>query len=285
MKSHVIIGIHGLANKPPENDLKTWWRSAILEGLERNEGRQRGRDIELDLVYWRDWNYDQPVPTAENDEPWFRVDGSDPFPAYKDRFWDLLRAEAQDLADTPFDWMKRSFGIDKTAQLALQKKLPDLALYYADTEKRDALRDRLAERILHYRDRRIMLIAHSMGSIVAYDVLRLLGREHPNLKIDHWITIGSPLGIPHVKFKIWEENEEVRTPTIVQRWTNLADRRDPVATDTHLAGDYAESPTGVKVHDDLVLNTYTGRTGEPNHHKGYGYLRTPEVSALVRKFI
>ena len=34
----VIVGIHGLANKPPVDEKTRWWRAAISEGLARNEG-------------------------------------------------------------------------------------------------------------------------------------------------------------------------------------------------------------------------------------------------------
>ena len=130
-----------------------------------------------------------------------------------------------------------------------------------------------------------MVIAHSMGSIVAYDVLRRLGRTDRDLRVDHLVTIGSPLGIPHVKLKIWQEIDMVRTPSIVRRWTNLADRRDAVAADPSLAGDYEANDRGVKVQDELVLNSYVGLTDKTNAHKSYGYLRTPELSRLIRSFI
>ncbi len=129
MANYVIIGIHGLANKPGESELTEWWRKSILEGLQRNEGRDSGRDIELDLVYWRDWNYPVPVPTEQNDEPYIKATGTGRLPEYKENFWDSLREEAGDLLDTPFDWMKRSFGIQETVQKALGIKLrtPELS--------------------------------------------------------------------------------------------------------------------------------------------------------------
>jgi hypothetical protein len=33
MVASVIIGIHGLANKPPADEKKEWWKSALIEGL------------------------------------------------------------------------------------------------------------------------------------------------------------------------------------------------------------------------------------------------------------
>jgi len=86
--------------------------------------------------------------------------------------------------------------------------------------------------------------------------------------------------LPHVKHKIIKENRLVRTPSIVKNWTNLADRRDPVALDTHLSDDYQENYAGVRVKDDLVMNDWGGI-----NHKSYGYLRTPEFSDLLKNFI
>jgi hypothetical protein len=71
----------------------------------------------------------------------------------------------------------------------------------------------------------------------------------------------------------------------VRRWTNLADRRDPVAVDVHLADEFEPNDWGVSVEDRLVINGYVAPSGKPNHHKIYGYLRAPELSQLVKGFI
>jgi len=282
--SYVIIGIHGLANKPKRSTLDKWWRMSILEGLRRNERRTSG-DISFELVYWADWGYTKPIADEDNTEPYIRARGTGPLKRYEDGFWDLLRAEASDWADTPLDWAKQMLGVGRLADAVLEAKLKDLARYYNEAAKRELLRRRFTEAVLRHRDKRIMVIAHSMGSIVAYDVLRLLGREDTNVRVQHFITIGSPLGLPHVKHRIYQENDLVRTPSIVHRWTNLSDKRDPVAFDTHLAGDYRANDRGVSVHDDLVINGYVGSSGDGNPHKSYGYLRTPELSSLIRPFI
>ena len=138
-----------------------------------------------------------------------------------------------------------------------------------------------------------MLIAHSMGTIIAYDVLRDIGQEDPAFEIAHFVTIGSPLGLPHVKAKIIEERdydgqgrERVRTPSVVSaKWVNYADRKDPVALDTYLSDDYGPNAKEIQVEDDLVMNGYLSPKGEPNHHKSYGYLRTPELSEHIRDFL
>ncbi len=143
-----------------------------------------------------------------------------------------------------------------------------------------------------------MLIAHSMGSIIAYDALTLLGQPDPGFEVDHFVTIGSPLGLPHVKGKIIDEfvhrgdvADRVRTPTVVKKkWVNYANRRDPVALDVHLANDYKPNRDNIKCEDDLVYNDYrVMKRGEKdpdrNYHKSYGYLRTPEFSELMKDFL
>ena len=283
--NRIVIGIHGLSNKPPRETLETDWKKAIQEGLQRNEGRTAG-DIPFELVYWRDWNYPNPKTLAEIDEPYRRAHGDDPLPTYKDGFWDTLRAEASELGGGASDWLKQRFGVStEIIDQVLGLKFRDLALYYDDDTKREDLRSRFAKAVQKHAGKRIMVIAHSMGSIVAYDVLRELGQSSPQLEVGHCLTIGSPLGLPYVKYKIASENDRVRTPTVVRKWTNLADRRDLVAADTHLSDDFGPNVSGVQVRDDLVLNGYVSPAGKPNYHKIYGYLRTPELSALLRDFM
>ncbi len=79
----------------------------------------------------------------------------------------------------------------------------------------------------------------------------------------------------------------MRTPSVVtERWVNYADRKDPVAFDVHLRDDYGEIKSKIRVEDDLVLNDYPKNAeGDRNHHKSYGYLRTPEVSNHIKHFL
>lgn len=283
--SSVIIGIHGLGNKPGNPPHAEDWRRAILEGLRRNNSLDLPEEaLRFELVYWRDWNY--PEPIAEDDEPYEPADGSGPLPGYRQHWPDIFLREGLELLGDPLDWAKRHFGIDRLADAFLERRLPDLGLYYGDPDKRNGLRRRLREKLIDHAGKRIMLVAHSMGTIVAYDVLRDLGNERPDFTVSHLVTLGSPLGLPHVLLKIRAEHLTVRTPSIVSQWSNFADRRDPVAADTHLADDYDENAFGVTVRDQLVLNTYRGpRTGRLNPHKIWGYLRAPEVSSVIKSFI
>lgn len=273
--SNVIIGIHGLSNKPPAETLQQGWEAAILEGLRINHGIGRVA-LNFVSVYWADVMYAQPDP----DPDLYREAKAGAIKRYDEGWLDALRENAFDWGGDIIDAMKKYFGMDALADQVLNEKLKDLALYYEDHGKRSELRKRLADEILKNRDKRIMVLSHSMGTIIAYDVLRSMGKVNPRLIVDHFVTLGSPLGLPHVKYKIAQENHLVRTPSIVRKWSNFADKRDPVAVDVHLADDYKENDYGVRVEDDLVANDWGGL-----HHKSYGYLRTPEVSSVLKNFI
>jgi hypothetical protein len=273
--SNILIGIHGLSNKPTQEVLAKGWEDAIREGLHKNEEIENA-PINFSSVYWADVMYPEPDP----DPDLYREAEEGALKTYKDSWLDAVKAKAFDWSGDVLDSMKTYFGVDAFADTVLKLKLQDLSRYYEEENIRTQLRERLRKEILKHTDKRIMILSHSMGTIIAYDVLRNIGKEHPRLIIDHFVTLGSPLGLPHVKYKAAQENPLIRTPSVVKRWSNFADKRDPVSMDVHLAGDYAANDNGVAVKDDLVANDWGGI-----HHKSYGYLRTPEVSKVIADFI
>ncbi|MFH0765371.1 MAG: hypothetical protein V2A61_03015 [Calditrichota bacterium] len=174
----------------------------------------------------------------------------------------------------------------------------DLNAYYHGTlsggalngqPSREAIRGRLETALRRYADCRIMLIAHSMGSIIAYDVLTL---TVPDIEIDTFVTCGSALGIPFIIAHNIEERQArtagenpASTPLNVQRaWFNLSDLDDRVAMNYDLGDDYTANERQIRAVDLVVKNTYQWQ-GQPNPHKSYGYLRTPEMARLVDEFL
>lgn len=305
--SKVIIGIHGLANKPKQTLLSDYWRKSIAEGLQNV--KVQNPQFKFVMVYWANYLYRHPM----HDDPGYQFDNlynSQPYlpakklKAYKDGWKDDLRQLTGKGLGPGVDWFKRKFGVDRLADTVLGGKLKDLDYYYQDKpvmakdgkmkRAKNVLRQELIDTLGANKQHEIMLIAHSMGTIVAYDVLRILGHKGPKVAVKHFVTIGSPLGLPHVKQKIIEERKaegrpkaaKLRTPSLaVGTWMNYADKRDPVALDSHLQDDYGPNDSKVTVTDDLVSNDYVDLTDEPNHHKSYGYLRTPELSAHIKAFL
>jgi hypothetical protein len=125
-----------------------------------------------------------------------------------------------------------------------------------------------------------------MGSIVAYDVLRDIGRSEEsmikNIKVEHFVTLGSPLGLTPVKGHILKNhNDKIRTPSCVNKnWKNFSDPQDLICFDSHLSDDYAVNSMGISVTDILVANDCKG-----DPHYIFGYLITPEFSAYLKDFM
>jgi hypothetical protein len=277
--SYAIIGVHGLANKPPKEQHAHDWVAAIQEGLTRNCSLSVPA-IDFIPVHWAHINYAKPVDP--DTEPYIPTPSDQPMKKYRDGWLSEIRAYMSNVPGDMIQKGKEWFGMDPLTQTVLDKKLPDLAKYYENEAFRAKLRGLVKDAVGACNNKRITLIAHSMGSIIAYDALRELGRTDSNYRVENFVTIGSPLGLPTVAAKISDEWTLLRTPSIVKRWVNMSDSRDPVAFDTHLKNDYEANDQGVRVEDDLILNNYVSPDSKRNHHKIYGYLRCPEMSELLR---
>ncbi|MCX7678623.1 MAG: GPI inositol-deacylase [Spirochaetes bacterium] len=307
----IIILIHGLENKPAREILKNWCICSIKEGLERI-GERRKR-FAFELVYWADLFYERPQDPLVVDEtdpsflddpyvPSEKIDNANQKmetglrkkkKELQQKFLDFLEKH---LDDVFFDEKKRT-AVEKISDFIVQKLFRDLDIYYhkncpvpAHSSKiaKEEIRNRLRIVLRKHRRQKIMLIAHSMGSIVAYDVLSLIN----DVAIDTFITIGSPLGLPLIMKKIFDErglefNKGGKTPTpesIRRKWLNFSDLSDPIAINYDLADDYAVNSRGVGPIDVIVENDYQYRR-KRNHHKLYGYLRTPEIAKAIAEFL
>ncbi len=273
----VVIGVHGLLNKPEKALLKSWWSKSIIEGVHRNH--EKSGSFEFDLAYWADVRYKPPIPESELDEKYECAGGIGPLPRHEANIKNHIRGELQSRVGKLLDKKKNLTGLGENVERILCIKAKDLAEYYDKKNVRDEIRSKLIEVLDRYRNMKIILVGHSMGSIIAYDVLRLRS-DSTATHIEHFITIGSPLGLPIVAHNIRSEFGSKRTPNNVLNWTNISDPEDNVALDFNL-GDEFESFSGVQVRDVLTHNGYENREGKKNCHKSFGYLRSPEFSDIM----
>ena len=281
MTTPVLIGIHGLLNKPAKAVLEGWWRNAIVEGLARNHATQT--QPAFSLCYWADVRNPSPILVEDLGERYEAAPGQGPLARYDPTTLDKTRAFLQKWGGRMLDKEKDLIGLGTNVEKLLGVGLQDLDAYYGDTTIRQKMRSRLSALLESHKQHTIMLIAHSMGSVIAYDVLRTYDAS-ADIKVAHLITIGSPLGLPLVAYNARKEFGAAQTPRSVLRWTNFSDPRDKVALDCDLVDDY-KATNGVRVVDVLVRNEYVNHEGKANCHKSYGYLRAAEVSDRIREFL
>ena len=298
----VIIGIHGLGNKPPKDLLQKWWKDAMKEGLELAGINKKLPDFEL--VYWADILHEKPLDRSVKykrspyylDEPYTKSSKNTVAEkhAFLPKIIDLITKWLNKILLNEDKTLNYSFITDAI----LKRYFTDLEIYYMEECKdehgikckaRDLIRKRVAEPIKKYQGYDIMIVAHSMGCILAFDVLNF---QIPEIEIDTLITIGSPLGLPIVIGKIAAEQKKKLNgksvmstpPGIKSNWFNLADIRDHIALNYKLGDDFSKNSRGVFPIDFLVYNNYEIK-GEKNPHKSFGYLRSPEFSKILGNFI
>ena len=297
----VIIGIHGLGNKPPKETLEDWWKKAMLEGLNKLNTPYNFPTFEF--VYWADILYEKPLDEKINDknDPYFLDEGYTPgLPDFESED-NSIRQKVLDFLEEQLDKLflndDLTINYNGISDAIIHRYFKDLEIYYAEEcfddndircEARKLIRDRLVEVIQKYKGDDIFLIGHSMGSIIAYDVLTFL---MPEINIHTFITIGSPLGFPVVQGKIaaeWHAKRLVppnlKTPPRVKKhWYNFADLNDKVALIYQLSKNFKANWRGIKPMDFVVYNDYQIEN-EFNPHKSFGYLRTPEFSKVLHEF-
>jgi hypothetical protein len=297
----IILGIHGLGNKPPKLLLGRWWRAAMEEGL-RAIGHPR-RLRQFRLVYWADFLHPKPLdPEVRDKKNPLYIDNPyipagavrEPKPSISTKVLDYLERQLYKII------LKEDMSLDYAAvtDIIIRRYFKDLDIYYSKQcrdrknnmcRARDVIRDDLARVLRKYGKKDILLIAHSMGSIIAYDVLT---QSVPDIRIHTLLTMGSPLGLPVVLKKILSEQRKkpqknliVQTPeNIEETWYNFADHQDKVATKYNLSDDYKENSRHVRAIDIIVHNDYA-HDGKRNPHSVFGYLRTPEVARVIYNFL
>jgi hypothetical protein len=122
----------------------------------------------------------------------------------------------------------------------------DGARYKVRNELRNRLLDNL--RAAKASAEKVVIVSHSMGTMIAYDVLRNIA-DCP--QIETLITLGSPLGITEVQDELRAfDVDEVDFPAAkLGRWINVYDPRDPICgLDPRFANDY-KPVDGKKIED------------------------------------
>jgi hypothetical protein len=134
--------------------------------------------------------------------------------------------------------------------------------------------------------RPVLLIAHSMGSVIAWDSLwQMSHNERDHVRINTLLTMGSPLGQRFVQRRLQGFREEggERYPLGIDRWVNLAAVGDLTAVDPELAVDFgAMVERGlVSTIDDRELHNFFRLDGVLNVHAEYGYLANSVTAGIV----
>lgn len=247
--SHLIF-IHGLANKPPAADLRRIWLDALAEGFVDNAGFDLGAmGVRDTFVYWANLFYDEPLEAGDYeslgdelgdsapDDP--QLDADDWTEAMAKHFGlendELFEDAPVSDADSGFERVPLPWSVKKRIIKHFLKEAHDY-LFNVDGI-RDSIRSQVIDEIKKAgNSERVVLIGHSQGSMIAYDVLTGV-EDCP--QVDGLMTFGSPLGIDEVQDKLIWSLDAGFPEKVIGDWVNVYDPFDVVAgADPRLANDF-----------------------------------------------
>ncbi|MEU7112718.1 hypothetical protein [Streptomyces sp. NPDC046182] len=233
--------MHGIfAHRSSRDEMHDSWLAALREGL-RNVRFGGAEDLTMECAFYGHLYNDGKAGAA-----WQYAIG-DLRPGVEE---ELVVALAEAVEDPSDEAVGKAGYAPQSVQWAIRvlqsRKLfggtaagiigfvKQVARYLRDDEFRKAVR---AEFSAAMESRPRLVIAHSLGSVVAYDWLR----SHPATSATTLITLGSPLGLRPVLRELhpFVDASQAPWPTGIGTWVNIAAKEDVVASVKELQGLFA----------------------------------------------
>ncbi|MBC8871961.1 MAG: hypothetical protein H8E44_21230 [Planctomycetes bacterium] len=320
-----IIMIHGLAAKPPANDLHRLWSKCLVENI-RLHDPELGTAIDScagDLLAHAYWANATPHH-IEDDRAYVKKLGIQvdnviaERKTHKDGFHVGLGEKLGGF------FKKRGEDVAKLFTRALTVKddvakafLRETELYDEDQFIADEMRRPLEEELRRAWDEKkdVALISHSMGTFIAYDVLWRFShrsvagfKRYRRKKVQMFVTMGSPLGDSVIRgflFSRHHKDGKRPFPTNIQMWHNYSCLGDVVSHPSTLESKYFEPMKAVglfsdkrafrhlvidydNLHNPFEVVTHPGNKKEKEKrdpHKSYGYLVQPRLGSWTSDFL
>ncbi|WP_413802144.1 hypothetical protein [Streptomyces iranensis] len=271
-----VVGVHGVGQQVlGEESLLSKWRPALRDGLRQAGGAPLGEG-DLAMSFYGDLFRPAGRPLAVGDPPYTSADVAEGFEQDLLLAWWEAAAAVDDrvapprgntLARTPrpvqaaLRALSRSRFFSGLALRALVFDLKQTRRYLTESGLREAARGRVHAAI---DDDTRVVVAHSLGSVVAYEALCAL----PGHPVRVLVTLGSPLGMRMVLDRLEPDPGPVhRWPGGADlAWTNVVDHGDVVALVKDLRPAFGPRVTGVVVHNgahahDATAYLTDARTG------------------------
>ena len=298
MKLVLVHGINQQGRNP--DDLRRIWVDAIERGAGR-AGALNGIDVRLPL--YGDALHDpfgaQPAALAP-DAPLLRLatiefGGGEDLAEAEAQFLTQALGEAAAHAGVGPDailseqrWMAEAFGSDAAFAIPMHRRLNAIV---RRLERVSPFQGRLALRILKQafdylrtpgvdervdaivadalRDGPAVVVGHSLGTVVAFKLLRRLALQNGKVEVPAFVTLGSPLAILAVQSAL---GPVFAVPDGVGQWTNAVDRDDFVTLGVGLTrATFADGTANILDIDNPAAD----------QHSDEGYLSDPRVAGAI----
>lgn len=322
LKNKRIVMVHGLAQKPPPKDLHYLWTNCIIENIRVNDPEfAKKLDIQQNIfrsAYWAD-----ATPHHIADDKWYvknlRVQVEKVIKErkkIKEQFHVGMAERVGDFfKDRGIDLVKLLAGALTFKDDVMKMFLRETELYDEDQYIADKMRKPLEEALREAWDNNcdIALLAHSMGTFIAYDVLWRFShrnvegfKEYNRKRVQLFVTLGSPLGDSTVRdllFARHHKNKGIRQyPNNIDFWHNYSCLGDVVSHQYNFEDKFFKAMRQLKIfpkkpeyraidyanlHNPFEVVKHPGNKNREkrNPHKSYGYLVQPRLSTWLIDFL
>lgn len=291
-----IVYVPGMKPKPPVADHEAnLWR-CMLHAVRRNDPAlaaelETQRDT-FRVAAWGKLFYDEHTsiePDLAGIDRLLSLDGPEDRDIEEARHWHKRIGRLIYLLSDTFPFL-----IDWVANPNLKATLQDTHRYFQNHDGvATRIRQFVADQLLASwsPDARLLVIGHSLGSVIAYDVLwEMTRRGDLELKVDLLLTIGSPLGLNFMRHRMLNAKAKGAEayPANVRRWANLSAVGEMTALDRTFADDYREMlDLGLvdSISDETDLLTFFRGPDGLNVHKCYGYMANDRTGAAISHWL
>ena len=286
--AHVVF-IHGLANKPKKEDLERIWLEALLQPVEGDAGFDlEASGVRCTCVYWADLFYDAPLPAGDYEAAVgtpgeLQASVQQDIAVGEDAWTRAMKSRFPDEADYPIPPLdEKAVGYERipipwvVKERVMKHFVREAHDYLFDVNGvRDTIRNRVLSQLHEIpQGTRRVLVGHSQGSFIAYDVLTGV---NSCTEVDGLLTLGSPLGVDEIQDKLVWSRDDGFPRKLGGEWINVYDPFDVVARfDPRLANDFRKGGKEVVV-DIKEENWGTWR------HSATKYLKGPKLRKALRR--
>lgn len=293
MSKHIIF-VPGKNPKPRSAQHRKLLWSVLVEGVRRADSaaaeRIQAHDIHFHLVSWN-YIYYHRYKDITREVPWvdalLHKHGPDKQDIREAHSWDVrLGRFVLNLADhVP--------ALIRFLPTEAQSTDKEIRRYFDNTDNvaseiRKLLKHTL--RPLLERQEAVLLIGHSLGSVIAYDSLWELSQQGDlHGKVD-FLTLGSPLGMHYVQHHLqgMNGNSKKSYPNLIRHWVNVSAEGDIAALNRNFHDSFkAMREQGlvetIEDHCQGIYNFFRSNEGL-NSHRSYGYLVNPAVGSLIAEW-
>ncbi|MHB9856612.1 hypothetical protein ACSYGO_46300 [Streptomyces krungchingensis] len=261
-----VVGVHGIGKQTMgEESLRQQWLPALNDGLTRAGSAERLAVPDLSMAFYGDLFRPEGEFLTVGDPPYTFVDVGEGFEQELLMAWWRAAADidlavvppgADTLVSTPRSVqaaLRALSGSRFFAGVALRAMVFDLKQVNRYLTDPDLRAQALARVVAAIREDTRVVVAHSLGSVVAYEALC----ARPGHQVRALVTIGSPLGIDNLilhrlqpaPLALGGKAQGVWPGGAGLVWTNLADDGDVVALVKDLRPVFGERVGCAVVHN------------------------------------